>query len=201
MRALTIVVGVIIVGAAAYGVFLLTKDSSEMPADVNMNILQKARIETNNGTVVVELYSKDAPKTVANFIKLAQEGFYSGAKFHRVIKDFMIQGGDPLTKDDTKALLWGTGGPGYQFEDELNTATKSYQDGYRRGVVAMANAGPNANGSQFFIMHRDNPLPHNYTIFGKVVEGIETVDAIANAPVDTNNRPTTPVVIKRITIE
>jgi len=201
MRALTIVVGVIIVGAAAYGVFLLTKDSSEMPADVNMNILQKARIETNNGTVVVELYSKDAPKTVANFIKLAQEGFYSGAKFHRVIKDFMIQGGDPLTKDDTKALLWGTGGPGYQFEDELNTATKSYQDGYRRGVVAMANAGPNTNGSQFFIMHRDNPLPHNYTIFGKVVEGIETVDAIANAPVDTNNRPTTPVVIKRITIE
>ncbi|OGF74743.1 peptidylprolyl isomerase [Candidatus Giovannonibacteria bacterium RIFCSPHIGHO2_02_FULL_46_20] len=166
-----------------------------------MNILQKARIETNNGTVVVELYSKDAPKTVANFIKLAQEGFYSGAKFHRVIKDFMIQGGDPLTKDDTKALLWGTGGPGYQFEDELNTATKSYQDGYRRGVVAMANAGPNTNGSQFFIMHRDNPLPHNYTIFGKVVEGIETVDAIANAPVDTNNRPTTPVVIKRITIE
>ena len=113
----------------------------------------------------------------------------------------MIQGGDPLTKDDTKALLWGTGGPGYQFEDELNTATKSYQDGYRRGVVAMANAGPNTNGSQFFIMHRDNPLPHNYTIFGKVVEGIETVDAIANAPVDTNNRPTTPVVIKRITIE
>ena len=201
MRALTIVVGVIIVGAAAYGVFLLTKDSSEMPADVNMNILQKARIETNNGTVVVELYSKDAPKTVANFIKLAQEGFYSGAKFHRVIKDFMIQGGDPLTKDDTKALLWGTGGPGYQFEDELNTATKSYQDGYRRGVVAMANAGPNTNGSQFFIMDRDNPLPHNYTIFGKVVEGIETVDAIANAPVDTNNRPTTPVVIKRITIE
>ena len=201
MRALTIVVGVIIVGAAAYGVFLLTKESSEMPADVNMNILQKARIETNNGTVVVELYSKDAPKTVANFIKLAQEGFYSGAKFHRVIKDFMIQGGDPLTKDDTKALLWGTGGPGYQFEDELNTATKSYQDGYRRGVVAMANAGPNTNGSQFFIMHRDNPLPHNYTIFGKVVEGIETVDAIANAPVDTNNRPTTPVVIKRITIE
>ena len=201
MRALTIVVGVIIVGAAAYGVFLLTKESSEMPADVNMNILQKARIETNNGTVVVELYSKDAPKTVANFIKRAQEGFDSGAKFHRVIKDFMIQGGDPLTKDDTKALLWGTGGPGYQFEDELNTATKSYQDGYRRGVVAMANAGPNTNGSQFFIMHRDNPLPHNYTIFGKVVEGIETVDAIANAPVDTNNRPTTPVVIKRITIE
>ncbi|MEK9175535.1 MAG: peptidylprolyl isomerase [Patescibacteria group bacterium] len=158
-------------------------------------------IETNRGNITIELYKDDAPKTVENFVKLANEKFYDGIKFHRVIKGFMIQGGDPLTKDDSQINRWGTGGPGYQFADELNPATKSFQAGYKRGVVAMANAGPNTNGSQFFIMHTDYPLPNNYTIFGKVVSGIETVDAIANSPTDQNDRSKSPIVITRVTIE
>jgi len=194
MNRIFVVVGIIIIIAAlTYGIFLMDT--------TNTVLTQKARIETNHGIIVIELYQSDAPKAVANFIKLAEEGFYNGVKFHRVIKDFMIQGGDPLTKDDTKISLWGTGGPGYQFEDELNPATKSYQDGYRRGVVAMANAGSNTNGSQFFIMHRDDPtLKHAYTIFGNVVEGMEVVDAIADSPVDTNNRPLAPAIIERIAL-
>lgn len=208
MKALLVIIGIIIVAAVAYGVFLFVKTPTPLPVDTNIKNMdttnslpsQRTRIETNYGTIVVELYSRDAPKAVANFIKLAEEGFYSGIKFHRVIKDFMIQGGDPLTKDDTKIPLWGTGGPGYQFEDELNPATKSYQDGYQRGVLAMANAGENTNGSQFFIMHRDVPLEHKYTIFGKVIEGMEVVDVITSAPVGAQDRPLTAVIIERISI-
>ena len=105
----------------------------------------------------------------------------------------MIQGGDPNGN--------GTGGPGYQFADELNPATPSYKAGYKRGVVAMANAGPNTNGSQFFIMHADYPLPNSYTIFGKVVSGQEVVDKIANVSVGANDKPTTPVVMNKVTAE
>ena len=118
-----------------------------------------------------ETYDADASKTVNNFITLAKKGFYNNIIFHRVIKGFMIQGGDPLGN--------GTGGPGYTFEDELNLSTVSYKAGYKKGVVAMANAGPNTNGSQFFIMLADNPdLPPKYTIFGKVVKGQDVVDQI-----------------------
>lgn len=145
-------------------------------------------IETNLGTIKFETYDADAPKTVANFIALAQKGFYDGLTFHRIVNGFVIQGGDPLGN--------GTGGPGYQFKDELNPATESYKNGYKKGVVAMANAGPNTNGSQFFIMLADNPLPHNYTIFGKVVSGQSVVDAIGRVPVDSGGRPISPVVIK-----
>lgn len=150
-------------------------------------------LETSMGKIVFETYNNDAPKTAENFIKLANKGFYNGLIFHRVIKNFMIQGGDPTGT--------GSGDPGYKFADELNPNTESYKAGYKRGVVAMANSGPNTNGSQFFIMHADYPLPNNYTIFGKVVSGLETVDAIANVKTDSNDKPLSPVTIRKVTVE
>ena len=137
-------------------------------------------IETNYGKIVFETYNSDAPNTVKNFVTLAEKGFYNNLTFHRVIKGFMIQGGDPNGN--------GTGGPGYQFADELNPATASYKAGYKKGVVAMANAGPNTNGSQFFIMHADYPLPNAYTIFGHVISGQDVVDKIAKVQTDQNDR-------------
>lgn len=161
---------------------------------------KQATLTTNRGVITFEFYASDAPKTVENFISLAEKGFYNGIKFHRVIKGFMIQAGDPLTKDDSNIARWGTGGPGYQFADELNPATASYQAGYKRGVVAMANAGPNTNGSQFFIMLEDTPLPKSYTIFGKVVSGQDVVDSIGSTPTDQSDRPKTAVVIEKVDI-
>lgn len=150
-------------------------------------------IETNYGTIVFETYNNDAPKTVENFVTLANKGFYNGLTFHRVIPGFMIQGGDPNGN--------GTGGPGYKFDDELNPNTASYKAGYKKGVVAMANAGPNTNGSQFFIMTADYPLPNNYTIFGKVVSGQDVVDKIASVKTGANDKPVSPVVMKTVTVE
>lgn len=150
-------------------------------------------IETNYGTIVFETYDGDAPNTVKNFITLADKGFYNGLTFHRVIKGFMIQGGDPNGN--------GTGGPGYQFADELNPNTASYKAGYVKGVVAMANAGPNTNGSQFFIMAQDYPLPNNYTIFGKVVSGQDVVDKIDNVATGSGDKPLSPVIIKSVTVK
>jgi cyclophilin family peptidyl-prolyl cis-trans isomerase len=163
--------------------------------------ITSATINTNMGNIVVEFYSKDAPNTVANFVKLAGSGFYNNVKFHRVIKGFMIQGGDPLTKDDSKMSMWGTGGPGYSFPDEINTSAEIYKTGYKRGVLAMANSGPNTNGSQFFIMHADYPLPPLYAIFGRVVSGLEVVDKIANTKTDAGDRPTSPIIINSITLK
>ena len=131
-----------------------------------------ATMKTNFGDIKIELFETDAPETVRNFIKLSESGFYNGVKFHRVIKDFMIQGGDPNSKDNN----WsddGVGGPGYTFADEIN------QHKIVKGILAMANSGPNTNGSQFFIMLADAPtLPKSYTIFGAVVEGLDVVDQI-----------------------
>ena len=140
-----------------------------------------ATIKTNHGDINVELFSADVPVTVNNFVFLAREGFYKDGQFHRVIKDFMIQGGCP-TGD-------GTGGPGYRFQDE--PVTRSYV----KGILAMANAGPNTNGSQFFIVHgADVGLPPNYTIFGNVTGGMDVVDNIATSPVTTgrSGEPSTP---------
>ncbi|MCK9351396.1 MAG: peptidylprolyl isomerase [Candidatus Pacebacteria bacterium] len=150
-------------------------------------------IDTSMGKIVFETYNNDAPKTVENFITLANKGFYNGVIFHRVIDGFMIQGGDPTGT--------GSGGPGYQFADELNPNTASYKTGYKKGVVAMANAGPNTNGSQFFIMLEDYPLPNLYTIFGKVVSGQEVVDAIGKVKTGTNDKPLSPVTINKVTVE
>lgn len=145
-----------------------------------------ATIETTAGTMTAELFAAEAPRTVNNFVYLAREGFYGDVIFHRVISGFMIQGGDPTGT--------GTGGPGYRFADEPVTRQ------YLRGTLAMANAGPNTNGSQFFVMHADYPLPPNYTIFGKLSAGEEVVDAIAGAPTGAQDRPVNPVAIKSVTI-
>lgn len=168
-------------------------DTIEIPqATINEDTMPQVHISTNKGDIIVELFQDDAPNTVANFLKLTTEGFYNGVIFHRVISGFMIQGGDP---DGT-----GRGGPGYKFADELNPNTDSYKRGYVRGTLAMANAGPNTNGSQFFIMHKDTPLPHAYTIFGRVIEGLDVVDAIAASVTDPYDRPLEEVVMNSVSV-
>lgn len=157
---------------------------------------RSATIKTNNGTIKFELYEQEAPKTTENFRLLAERGYYDGVIFHRVINGFMIQGGDPLGTGTGGESAWGG-----TFKDEINSSSHLYKTGYKRGVVAMANRGPNTNGSQFFIMHKDNPLPPNYTIFGRVTEGQETVDAIATTPTGANDRPLSNIVMEKVTIE
>jgi cyclophilin family peptidyl-prolyl cis-trans isomerase len=156
----------------------------------------KAIITTTQGVIELELFSELAPNTVNNFVKLAEEDFYTGVKFHRVIKGFMIQGGDPLTKDEEQVDFWGTGGPGYQFEDEIHAENNNLT-----GTISMANAGPNTNGSQFFINTADNSfLDPKHTVFGKVVSGMETVAAIENVDTFPNDRPIEHVEITNIEI-
>ena len=147
----------------------------------------KATIRTNKGDMVIDLFESESPVTVNNFVFLAQQGFYTDVPFHRVINGFMIQTGDPTGT--------GAGGPGYRFADEPVTRD------YVRGTVAMANAGPNTNGSQFFIMHADNPLPKNYTIFGQLISGHEVLDALATAPVSANARGERSVPNEPLTME
>lgn len=167
-----------------------------------INEKTSAVISTNMGDITINFFGKESPKTVENFVKLAMDGFYNGIKFHRVIKGFMIQGGDPLTKDDAKMDMWGTGGPGYKFADEIDTKSTLYtKGGYAKGTVAMANSGPNTNGSQFFIMTEDYPLPPLYTIFGYVVSGQDVVDKIANVKTGPSDRPISPVIINSVTIK
>jgi cyclophilin family peptidyl-prolyl cis-trans isomerase len=148
--------------------------------------MSQATLQTNHGPIRIELYPDDAPKTVSNFEELAGKGFYDGLTFHRVIEDFMIQGGCPQGT--------GAGGPGYQFEDEPN------QHHVDRGALAMANAGPNTNGSQFFIVTAESCpwLDGKHTVFGRVVEGMDVVDEISRVPKDRNDRPDDPVVIERV---
>ena len=148
-----------------------------------------AVLNTTAGPITIELLSSDAPNTVNNFVFLAREGFYDNVIFHRTIPGFMIQGGDPTGT--------GAGGPGYRFADEPVNRP------YSRGVMAMANAGPNTNGSQFFLMHADYPLPPNYTIFGQAVAGLETIDTIATAPTKPGGEgssPENPVTIQSVDI-
>ncbi len=155
-----------------------------------------AAIQTNNGTIKFELLESDAPKTSENFITLAERGYYDGVIFHRVIKGFMIQGGDPTGTGRGGESAWGG-----RFKDEIDSSSALYQRGYKKGTVAMANAGPNTNGSQFFIMHADYPLPPNYTIFGRVTEGLDVVDSIATSQTDRSDRPVSEVKIEKVTIE
>jgi len=157
----------------------------------------KITLNTSKGDIVLEMMEADAPKTVANFAKLAGEGFYNGTKFHRVIKDFMIQGGDPQTKDDALMARWGTGGPGYQFEDEIHANNKNDV-----GTIAMANSGPNTNGSQFFInTNPNNFLDTKHTVFGKVVSGMDVVNAIQDVQTGQSDRPVEAVVITSVTVQ
>ncbi len=148
--------------------------------------MRQATIYTSEGAIELELYPNEAPKTVENFLKLARDGFYDGVIFHRVIPDFMIQGGDPTGT--------GTGGPGYEFEDEFN------EHRVARGALAMANAGPNTNGSQFFIVTAEATpwLDGKHTVFGQVTSGMDVVDRICEADRDANDRPKSPVAIERV---
>jgi cyclophilin family peptidyl-prolyl cis-trans isomerase len=148
--------------------------------------MSNAILHTNHGAIELELHDEDAPKTVENFKKLARDGFYDGVIFHRVIPDFMIQGGDPTGT--------GTGGPGYQFEDEPNDHR------VERGALAMANAGPNTNGSQFFIVTAEATpwLDGKHTVFGRVTSGMDVVDTISSLPTDARDKPLDEARIERI---
>ena len=153
-------------------------------------------LHTNKGEITIEFFEADAPNTVANFVKLARGGFYDGTKFHRVIQDFMIQGGDPLTKDDAAVTRWGTGDPGYKFADELRDNNHNVM-----GTISMANSGPDTNGSQFFINTADNNfLDGKHTTFGRVVAGMEVVHAIGSAPTGPADRPLEAIIIESVGI-
>jgi len=154
---------------------------------IDLNTAYTATLHTKHGDIALDLLPAEAPLAVNSFLFLAGEGFYDGVTFHRVVPGFVIQGGDPTAT--------GRGGPGYKFRDELEGPGR-----YSRGTVAMANAGPNTNGSQFFICLGDLKLPHQYTIFGRVTSGMEAVDAIAALPTDAHDRPREDAVIKRVAI-
>jgi cyclophilin family peptidyl-prolyl cis-trans isomerase len=155
-----------------------------------------ATIQTNKGSIKFELLEEDAPKTTENFRLLAEKGYYDGVIFHRCINGFMIQGGDPTGTGRGGASAWGG-----RFADEIKSSSEVYQRGYKAGTVAMANAGPNTNGSQFFIMHVDYPLPPSYTIFGRVIEGQDVVNAIATSKTDPSDRPMSEIKMEKVTVE
>lgn len=166
----------------------ITNKQNVTPPSTKLDIIKnyKVVLKTTEGDITIKVNALDTVMASTNFVYLSRIGFYDGTIFHRVVKDFMIQGGDPLGN--------GTGGPGYNFNDE------PFDGEYVRGAVAMANSGPNTNGSQFFIMHKDYDLPKDYIIFGKVIEGMDVVDKIANASVQDNgagetSKPLTPVTI------
>ena len=168
--------------------------SSPLPTQTAQVTTVSAILTTNKGVIKVNLFAAETPKTVANFVALAQKGFYTNTHFHRVIRDFMVQGGDPTGT--------GTGGPGYKFADESITRE------YLRGTLAMANSGPNTNGSQFFIIHQDYPLPKNYVIFGMIdptdTASLATLDALINTPVTDNgsgeqSKPLEPLILQSVT--
>ena len=172
----------------------------KVPAGAKSSGGMHAIIETDKGGIELEFFPADAPKAVENFRLLAEHGYYDGLTFHRIVKGFMLQGGDPAGDGSGGDSAWGG-----SFADEINPASPLYQGGYKRGLVAMANRGPNTNGSQFFIMHADYPLPPNYVIFAKVTAGFDVIEALASVPTTMGadggmSQPLTPPVIKKITI-
>jgi peptidylprolyl isomerase len=169
-----------------------TSVAPEAPAENTVVVMK-----TNKGDITIELYTKDMPLTTDNFLKLVRQGFYDNVKFHRVIDGFMIQGGDPLTKDDAQAARWGTGGPGYTIPDEFGPRYSN-----TTGTIAMANAGPNTGGSQFFINTADNVfLDGKHPVFGKVVSGMDVVNTISKTPTGPNDVPLDPIVIESIAVQ
>lgn len=197
--------------------FLLFSVSACSKKDNNMeknrpeilNKYSQAEFQTSMGNFTIQFFNDKMPITVANFLTLAEDGYFDGIKFHRVIKDFMIQGGDPLTKDDTKESLWGTGGPGYAIEDE-HVADPELSN--LTGTISMANSGPNSGGSQFFINVADNtfldfdkaPLTSKHPVFGKIIEGMEVIEKISQ--VETTmpgylDRPIEPIVINKVVLK
>ena len=173
----------------------------KVPAGAKSSGGLHATIETDKGAINIEFLPSDAPKAVENFRLLAEHGYYDGLTFHRIVKGFMIQGGDPQGTGMGGESAWGG-----TFEDEIKQDSPLYLNGYRRGLLAMANSGPNTNSSQFFIMHQDYPLPPSYVIFAKVTGGMEVVDALAHLPVTIGSdggpsQPLTPPKITKITIK
>jgi cyclophilin family peptidyl-prolyl cis-trans isomerase len=172
----------------------------KVPADAKSSGGSHATIDTDRGPIEIEFLESDAPKAVENFRLLAEHGYYDGTTFHRLVKGFMIQGGDPEGTGLGGQSAWGA-----PFADEINRQSALYSAGYRRGMVAMANAGPNTNGSQFFIMHMDYDLSPDYVIFARVTSGMNVVDAIAEMPTTLGgdggmSKPVTPPVMKKVTV-
>jgi cyclophilin family peptidyl-prolyl cis-trans isomerase len=212
-------IGIFVLVAVGFSV-LIMRGAEASEAEISNNILERSQLlpgsagstplsmdtdtqkdtiavlTTSRGVVEIELFADKAPETVANFKKLANEGFYNGTRFHRVISGFMIQGGDPLSKDVAQKAMWGTGGPGYTFADEIN------DEKLVQGVLAMANAGPGTNGSQFFIVTAEATpwLDGHHTAFGRVVSGMEIVLDIENTPTDERDRPLEDVVVESVEI-
>jgi cyclophilin family peptidyl-prolyl cis-trans isomerase len=187
--------------AAILAACALVVCSSRAHADEPV-VTHVATISTNYGDFEVELYGQDAPKTVANFVGLAQKGFYNDILFHRVVPGFVIQAGDPKTKDESLRGQWGSGGEsiyGGDFADELDPNAPSYKRGYVEGAVAMANRGPNTNTSQFFVVLKDTDLPKHYTIFGKVSKGMDVIHAIEHLEL-AGSTPVKPVKITGVKI-
>src|SRR4051812_45208408 len=173
----------------------------KVPKDAKSSGGLHAVIDTDKGQIEIELLPAEAPKAVENFRLLAEHGYYDRLTFHRIVKGFMIQGGDPAGNGTGGESAWGG-----KFPDEIKAGSDLYKRGYKRGVVAMANAGANTNGSQFFIMHQDYRLPPAYVIFGNVTRGMEVVDALADSPTTRGmdggmSQPTSPVIMRKVTIK
>jgi len=191
---------------ASAATFLLVTKATEAGEEMSFNaakrtIMQsnKVILKTNHGDIEMKLFEDKAPNTVKNFVTLAEQGFYNGTKFHRIIEGFMVQGGDPLSKDDEMMNRWGTGGPGYQFEDEI-------YDGNRNdlGTISMANAGPNTNGSQFFINAADNNfLDPKHTVFGEIISGRDVLMILSQVETigPPTNRPVEPVILEEVILK
>jgi len=178
----------------------MTAGNPKVPAGAKSSGGMHALIATDRGNIELEFLSADAPKAVENFRLLAEHGYYDGLTFHRIVKGFMLQGGDPEGTGMGGQSAWGG-----TFEDEIAPNSPLYRGGYRRGLVAMANRGPNTNGSQFFIMQQDYPLPPAYVIFARVIAGLDVVDAIADTPTTMGgdgdmSQPLTPQVLRKVTI-
>lgn len=190
---------VVLVGVTFY--FMQYAKEKEQMAEANAKArtidTDGAVLRTTMGDIEIEFLSKDAPKTIANFVNLAEERFYDGIKFHRVIKDFMIQGGDPLSKDDAQMAQWGTGGPGYTFADEKTNVPLV------RGIVAMANSGPNTNGSQFFIITAEATpwLNGKHTPFARVISGMDVVDKIESSQTGESDRPIKAIIVEKVILK
>lgn len=182
----------------------ITLPIDDSPVATTTEHMTTAIFHTNRGNFTLELFTDAMPITTGNFIKLAEDGYYNDTRFHRVIDGFMVQGGDPLTKDATQSMRWGTGGPGYTIQDEFVAGLSNV-----RGTIAMANTGqPNSGGSQFFINVVDNlgldfdkpPMGSSHPVFGKVISGMDIVDAIVKTQVDASDRPVEEVIINRVEI-
>ena len=196
-RRLLFCLGVALVGMAGCS---SSPGNPKVPAGAKSSGGMHGAIETDKGAIEIEFFAADAPKAVENFRLLAEHGYYDGLTFHRIVKGFMIQGGDPVGDGTGGESAWGG-----TFADEINATSALYRGGYRRGFVAMANAGPNTNGSQFFILQQDYPLPPSYVIFARVTAGMTAVDALADTPTTRGadggmSQPLAPPVIKKVTI-